>query len=106
MPTLLEIPARPDTGQAASESGGRHRRSGCAVRRALVQVLIETVLDQCCLGAILSWSNKALAHGFQRRSVGSGVPATLRHISVVRSNVRKPMAPIWRLPCVKAVIIG
>jgi hypothetical protein len=42
-----------------------------------------------------------LPTAFNEGTAGSGFSATLGHTSVARSNVRKPMAPIWRLPCVK-----
>jgi hypothetical protein len=47
-----------------------------------------------------------LSMAFNAEAAGSGFPATLGNISEMRGNIRKPSAPIWRLPCAKAAVIA
>src|ERR1700724_2792272 len=68
-PVSPEIPAQPDTGQAAFVSERHHRRSGCAIRRALAYVLIETASDGI----------EQLSLPFNEEAVKSPFTATLRH---------------------------
>src|ERR1700676_2273762 len=91
MPASRETPARPDSGQAAFESEGHHRRSGYEIRCAPVHVLIEIMFP---IRHLPPWFNEAAAQsGFQQHW------DTLQRDS---ATFAPTTAPFWRLPVARA----